>query len=113
MAELTTQNVWNWNRMLCMADYYKLALAGWPGWDKPNGSEPPMTGLSHKAGVGKSSRELAIEFDDIAEGKFYYRDFTDSGIPIVSDGEVYRSQFTFQYASDFEKFNKLISDKTG
>lgn len=98
--------------MLRMADYYKLVLADWPGWHKPHGSEPPTIGFSCKMGVGKSSREIAIEFDDIAEGNFYYRDFTDSGIPIVSDGEVYRSQFVFQYLSDFEKFLGLIADKT-
>lgn len=100
-------NAWDWNRMIQSSDYYKLSLVGWPGWDKLERDEPPFVMLTHTHGDGKSSRDLAIEFDDVASMKFWYRDFTDSGIPIVRDGDVYCSMFVFQSIDDMVKFRAI------
>jgi len=106
---MTETNVWDWNKMLRMTDYHKLAIARWPGWDKVDRDEPPTVKMSCVVGEGESSRQIAIRFDDIADGSFYYRDYTQSGIPIVRDGERYGSTFIFQFVSDYEKFCEMIA----
>lgn len=88
-------------------DYHALALKNWPGWDKADNEEPYHIRLDHIMGDGKSSKELAFEFDDISQGRFYYRDITQSGLPFVNLGKPYQSLFVFQYASDFKRFNDM------
>lgn len=103
---------WDWDKMIPGFDYHKLAVLDWPGWDKINEGCPAYVQFVCVKGNGQSSREVAIEFDDMAEGQFYYRDFTNSGLPFVEKNESYRSLFVFQRFSDFEKFKnhfKLIS----
>lgn len=58
-------------------------------------------------GHDKSSRDIAIEFDDIAQGHFYYRDWTGSSLPFVSGDELYASGFWFEFESDAYRFVKL------
>lgn len=95
---------WDWNRLIPALDYHELVLSNWPGWDKPDGKEPAFVRFECTKGEGRQSREIAFEFDDLSQGRFYYRDFTDDAMPFVNVGETYRSMFVFQYASDCEKF---------
>lgn len=89
---------WDWNKMIPSWDFYDIQLSGYPGW------EPRSIIQEHRKGVGKSSRDQAIEWDDISRGNFHYRDWTESGMPFLSTGEPYRSIFTFQFVGDYMRF---------
>jgi hypothetical protein len=113
---------WDWNRKVPMWDWHSISLnlfrsnhdkkpledgdLGY-GWETIDGETPPNVQIAVKQGVGmRTSRDLAVETDDWCKGEFYYRDFTDSGIPVVRDDEVYHAAFWFQFASDKEEFEK-------
>ena len=81
----------------------QLFLSGFPKWDM-DGEMPHNVEFTVRKGVDRSSRDIAIEWDDIGKGKFYYQDWTDDNIPFVREGETYRSSFWFQKASDAKKF---------
>lgn len=97
---------WDWNRKLPMWDWYTVLLAGYPEWEKPDGETPASALISVKNDTDKSSHDLAVEVDDWCKGQFYYRDYTDDGIPFVNEGEVYKSRFWFQFVPDAEEFWK-------
>lgn len=99
---------WDWKKLISTSEYLLVSLNNWAGWDREKG-EPISICCIHISGSGKQSRDIAIEFDDIAEGKFYYRDYTESSIPIVKDGETYESIFVFQDQSDVIKFINLFT----
>lgn len=100
-----------WLKYVLMWDWHELCLKDWPGWDRSeSGKNPPYVEISVRKGTDTSSRDLAIRFDDLAEWRFYYRDWTGSGLPFVSDGEVYRSGFWFQKKEDREKFLKMYQE---
>ena len=48
-----------------------------------------------------------MKFDDKAKGLFYYRDWTESSLPFVEEGEIYMSGFWFQKLSDAKHFQEL------
>ncbi len=105
---------WDWNRKVPMWDWHTLQIHGYPGWEletHSDGEHPAFFHLSCVVGDGPQSRELAVEFDDIAQGQFYYRDWTDDGIPFVRDKETYQARFWFQKSSDRERFAKLVESK--
>lgn len=102
-----------WLKKLLMWDWHDICLKGWPGWElDPSTKAPHFTNLTVTHKSSKSSRDRAIEFDDLSEGRFYYRDWTDSGLPFVEEGEVYRSQFCFEKKADKEKFDKTLNGKS-
>ena len=103
---------WDWNRLIPALDYHELTLSNWPGWDKLNNEEPAYVRFECTKGNGRQSRDIAIEFDDMAEGRFYYRGFTGDAMPFVKNGETYQSMFVFQYATDFEKFKNHFNQIT-
>lgn len=97
-----------WLKYVLIWDWHDLAFRGYPGWGRPSGSDSPFAvHLTVVSGRDKSSREIAVEWDDVAEGRFYYRDWTESGIPFVGEGEQYRSAFWFQFERDRERFLEL------
>lgn len=103
---------WDWLKKIPMWDWHPIQLAGYPGWDRiPGDDEPPRVDMSCVYGQGIQSRDLAVAFDDIAEAAFYYRDFTDDGIPFVREGDVYRSAFWFARFADKERFLRLMEEK--
>ncbi len=87
-----------------MWDWHEISLAGFPEWEKPNGEIPASVFLTLITGTGKSSHAIASEMDDVCAGVFYYRDYTKSGLPFVSDGEIYNSRFWFQFQTDAQNF---------
>lgn len=104
-----------WRRKLLMWHWHDVSLAGYPGWDlegpKPelqpgerDRRNPPFVKLTHVHGKGRSSSDLANAWDNIAVGRFYQRDWTESGIPFVNDGETYWSGWWFEYAADRDRF---------
>lgn len=102
-------NNWNWNKMIPSWDYYDLVHIKWPGWNKdPHTEQPYFSRFSIIKGTAKSSYEIANEWDDITQGNFWYRDFTDSGLPFVDDGEKYETLFVFQFKEDWEKFKGYL-----
>ena len=97
---------WDWAKMIPSWDYHALASVGWPGWEKRN-SEPDSVALAFTHdGESFRSRDIAIEWDDLAEGQFYYRDYTADAMPFVGAGDKYESIFVFQLLRDAEKFRE-------
>lgn len=99
-----------WNKYVLMWDWHTLCRTGWPRWDiDPCTKEPYVVCFSTTKGRDKSSRDIAIEFDDLASGRFYYRDYTDDTLPFVRDGEVYNSSFWFENQQDLELFKSTFN----
>lgn len=97
-----------WKKTVFSLDWHALACRGWPGWDRPSGSDRPFqVDTTTEWGKDRSSYKIASEFDDMAEGPFYWRDYTESGLPYVSAGEKYKSSFFFARRTDMEKFVSL------
>ena len=99
----------DWKKMLYGWVYNDLYLEGLPGWDLGVGGYQLEQMCHHVMGEGKQSRDIAIEFDDVCAGMFYYADKTD-GIPFVRDGEEYASFFSFQLTQDYLLFNEMFED---
>ncbi len=93
---------WDWRAALPSWVWHSVALAGYPDWDRV-GDAPPFVMLKHSE--SDASRKAATKFDDDAIGLFYYRDWTSSGIPFLSSGEMYWSGFWFQKMSDALAFH--------
>lgn len=99
----------DWNKKLASSDFYDIQFEGFKGWDKEKDKynmweEPYQVSFQIIKGQDKSSREIAIEFDDISHGLFWTRDWTESGLPFVDGGEVYHTIFVFQFKEDWERF---------
>ena len=99
---------WDWGRLIPSSEYHKLVLSKWPGWDTKSG-EPYYVTFPIVKGKNKSSRDIAIEWDDISKGRFWYRDYTEDSMPFVENGETYNTMFVFQYKSDFLKFEEIYN----
>ena len=97
---------WDWRKAIPAWDYNDLAIDGFHGWQVVDG-EPAHVYIEIKPG-DKSSRDIAIEWDDLSEGHFYYRDFTKDGMPFVSDGESYTALYVFQTFDDMRKFEAFF-----
>ena len=95
---------WDWNKKIPMWDWHEIALSGFPDWEKPNGEIPASVFLTIVNGIDKSSHKIASETDDTCKGKFYYRDYTKSGLPFIRESEIYNSRFWFQFQSDAQNF---------
>lgn len=96
-----------WIKRLLMWNWHWCSLDGWPGWHiigEGHEKHPPFVQLTITSGEGKSSHTIASEWDDLAKGLFYHRDWTDSGIPCVSKNEQYRAGFWFEKIEDRDAF---------
>lgn len=96
---------WDWKHNVGIMEWHHL-YPKYPGWELED-DKPLYVDLTIKKGRDKSSHKIASEWDDIAEGAFYWRDWTDSGLPFVDKGETYRSAFWFALRSDRDKFKEL------
>jgi hypothetical protein len=114
-AEWLSQS-WDWRAALPSLEWHGISLKGWPGWDRTlvyrrgaiMPADYPPTVLITTSKRRASSRTLAILFDDMARGAFYYRDWTASGLPFVNDDEIYHSRFWFQRESDRAAFERMV-----
>lgn len=93
-----------WRRLLPSDIYHKLSLSDYPTFDiNDENDQPYFLRCYFVSGTGESSRSVAIEFDDVATGAFYYRDYT-GGLPFIYAGDEYVSVFTFQLKEDYKEF---------
>lgn len=100
-----------WNKNITSNEYYDIAQNKYFSWDTLENREPYFVMLEIKQGDNKSSRDIAVLFDDISIQNFYYRDWTKNGMPYINDGEVYWSGFWFQFQYDAKKFVELYGGK--
>lgn len=99
----------DWSRYMGMTEWHHASFEGWPGWDRDAGAEEPVSvTLLVTKGKDKSSHKMASEFDDIATNDFYWRDWTESSLPFVDDGETYTSKFWFKKREDRAAFLKMF-----
>ncbi len=101
-----------------MWDWSDIALDGYPGWDlvDPGGGHarhPPCVKLAIRNEVDKSSTDISREFDDLATGRFYSRDWSREGSPFVHPGEIYDAGWWFQKTEDAYTFIKLYGGVAG
>lgn len=101
---------WDWKKMIPSWEWHKISFNYYPEWELVD-KNPSFVKLAIKKGTDRSSRDIAIEWDDISEGLFYYRDWTEDTFPIVHDKEIYWSGFWFQYKEDALFFCKLYDVK--
>lgn len=96
-----------WKRKVLMWNWHQITLAEWPGWDligfRPEW-HPPFVELTIVNGKDKPSRDIANEWDDLATGLFYCRDWSLDGSVSVCDGETYRAGFWFERVADRDAF---------
>lgn len=107
-----------WRKKLLMWDWHEVAIEGYPGWDlvDPRGGwpkHPPFVKLAIQNKVGKSSEDITREFDDVATGRFYSRDWSADGSPFVGDGEWYDAGWWFQKREDAYEFIKRYGGTAG
>ena len=106
----TAVSNWSWDHLLPFDVWSSLSTAAFAGWDKVDGVPHSIT-LYHEHGTTMSSREVAIEWDDVCRGQFYYGDQTKTGTPFVRDGDTYKSQFWFQFVEEAQRFRECYFGK--
>ena len=100
-----------WRKKLLMWDWHEVCFKKYPGWDlvDPGGGHekhPPFVKLAIQNKVGKSSHEISVEFDDVAKGRFYSRDFSRDGSVYVGEKEWYDAGWWFEKREDAYEFIK-------
>lgn len=94
---------WAWKYP--MMEWHKLSIDGYPGWEKEDEDVPAFVKLEHTRGKGDvESHVLAVAWDDVAKVHFYQRDWTEDGIPFVSEGSTYWSGWWFQTVEERDRF---------
>lgn len=74
---------------------------------------PPFVKLAICSGKDKSSEDITREFDDIAIGQFYSRDFSRDGSCFVGEGDWYDAGWWFQKLEDLYTFIKKYGGTPG
>ena len=99
-----------WKKKMLMLDWHELCCDKWPGWHSvtsPNGEKhPPFVKLAIRNDFDKSSLDIDREFDNIATGKFYSRDFSRDGSVFVNKGDWYDAGWWFEKLEDAYTFIK-------
>ena len=90
-------------KQLYSDEFYKLAFANFTTSDKHNNNSEYCINLEIIKGQ-YDSINIAEEFEKTAKGNFYYRDYTEDGLPFVEEGNIYWSEFWFQYKNDAINF---------
>jgi hypothetical protein len=105
-----------WRKNVLSWDWYKIQADGYPGWDlvdSVEGGRPPLVRLTIKNKVDRSSEDISKEFDDVAVGRFYWRDWSQSGSVFVEPGELYESGWCFQKRQDAYEFVRRYGGRAG
>lgn len=95
-----------WRHKMLSWNWHAHSFDGYPEWEIERDRSPAFVKLTHvrRAGADVESSALANEWDDIATVDFYQRDWTDSGIPFVSDGTTYWSGWWFATIAERDRF---------
>lgn len=99
-----TEGGWKW--MVASLEYHMAASKELPGWDRDSDGKQFQLNLRVVKGKTMSSHTVACQWDDLATERFYYRDWTDSGLPFVDDGGQYMTGFVFARRMDYELFRE-------
>ncbi len=108
-GETHLQHNAGWIKKVLTWDWHEVSMAGYPGWDLvESGGEkhPPFVKLAIRNKKDKSSEDITREFDDVAKGRFYGRDWSRDGSVFVRDNEVYDAGWWFQKREDAIEFMK-------
>ena len=89
--------------LIGLTQYYKER----DDWDSNSEGYLKIT-LSSTFGVGKSSIDIAFIWCEHCLGFFYYEDAPIDNYRMLSKGDVYQSNFYFQYKLDYEGFRKMF-----
>lgn len=107
-----------WRKKVLSCDWYDLCLHKpmYPGWDLVAigggyDPEPPSVELHLRNKVDKSSDDICKEFDDIATGRFYQKEWVDGGGWSVAEGEVYHAKWWFEKREDAYLFARTYLNK--
>lgn len=101
-----------WKHKMLSWNFTSHSLDDYPGWETITGESgrPTPAGfvkLAHvrgKSGGEVESNMICNAWDDVAGVDFYQRDWTDDGIPFVSDGTTYWSGWWFATAAERDRF---------
>lgn len=107
-----------WKKKVLTSDWPQIVFARYPGWDLVESIEgrdlqPPFVKLAIRRGADKPFQEIMREFDDVAVGRFYGRDFTRDGSPFVQEGDAYEAGFWFQRREDAHAFIRRYGGTAG
>jgi hypothetical protein len=100
------QDMLGWRRKVPLWLWHMISSDCYLGWQVDKENNPAWIKLTHKQEESLESEDIARTFDDKVTGLFYYRDFTSSGLPSCSKGEVYWSGWWFQFKEDYDLFLK-------
>jgi len=90
-------------KQLYSDEFYKLVFANFPTSDKHGKNNEYYIHLEVIKGQ-YDSVNIAEELEKTIKGNFYYRDYTKDGLPFVEEGNIYWSEFWFQYKNDAINF---------
>jgi hypothetical protein len=97
-----------WNKNILSWDWYKISYDGFPGWEELSGSagirHPPFVELEIRNKVDKSSKEISREFDNVAQGCFYFHEWSRDGHVFLQPGDLYEARWFFQKRDDANEF---------
>ena len=94
-----------WLKKVLMWDWHTVCLDGYRGWEIERDGCPAFVRLAHVRGSGEvESHVLCKDWDDVAKGRFYQRDWTDDGIPFVRKGDTYWSGWWFETLAERDRF---------
>ncbi len=97
-----------WFMKVLMGEYLDIATRGYPGWElEPRTQKPYGVQLEIRNKIDRSSDDIGNEWDDLANSRFYWREWLDDGGVFVRDGELYHAYFTFQTKADRDRFHEL------
>lgn len=109
-----------WLKKMLVWDWTDVVLAKYQGWQIDMEQKrwpdrtPAFVKLTHVRRSSRhevESRVLCVAWDDVAEVRFYQRDWTDDGIPFVRDGDTYWSGWWFQTCTDRDRFLEWLKSK--
>ena len=105
MADLENNTTSSWNQKIYTVDWHSLSFDKFPEWELEEQDHPAFVKLQHTRTEGPvESSKIASAWDDLAEVKFYQRDWTEDGLPSVNEGDTYWSGWWFQTIAERDRF---------
>lgn len=101
-----------WKQMVASLEFSRGYAQGLPGWERD-----PATGslycveLGHTKGTHRRSKNIAVEWDDLATTRFHLSERSHHGGIFIDDGDTYTSHWTFATKADRDRFKQLYDRK--